>query len=128
MPFELPEPYLIAAEQQLGARLPPPYRAAMLASNGGEIEVEDDVWILYPIADNSDRKRIARTCNHVIRETERWREWSGFPTNAIAIGENQSGDVLVLLQSGDKFLPSVHVWSHETRQLDEVAEDFRDLL
>ncbi len=86
MPFDLLEQYLIAAEQRLGCRFPQSCRDAMLASNGGELEVAGEGWCLYPIADGSDRKRLARTCNHVIRETKVCQEWSSFPKEAVAIG------------------------------------------
>ena len=70
MPFELAEPFILAAEQQLGSKLPEAYRSAMLRENGGEFETEEDTWQQYPIADTSDRKRLSRTANHIIKETE----------------------------------------------------------
>jgi hypothetical protein len=61
MPFDLDERYVQAAEQALGASFPTTYRLAMMSSNGGTVATESDDWELYPIADDSDRKRLART-------------------------------------------------------------------
>ena len=32
-------------------------------------DLEDEDWELFYIADTSDKKRIARSCNHIIHET-----------------------------------------------------------
>ena len=127
MPFPLPEACLLAAENLLGAALPQSYRQLMLRSNGGELEAVGDSWELYPVADSTDRKRLSRTINHVIRETAELRQWPGFPENALAIGSNGCGDQLVLLRQGDIFTPQVYQWSHETGDLVVVANDFADL-
>ncbi len=127
MPFDLQESYLLAAEAALGARLPESYRASMLRSNGGEVEAAGDVWQLHPIADTSERKRISRTANHVLRETAELRSWPGFPSNALSVASNAAGDCLLFLQNRDAFDPTVHAWSHETRELSRVAGDFSEL-
>lgn len=100
MPFDLSEPFMLAAESKLGATLPAAYRSAMLRSNGGELSVDDDDWMLYPIADTSDRKRLSRTANHVIKETQVCRQWPDFPRDALAIASNGAGDQLVFLRQG----------------------------
>ncbi|MFT6654927.1 MAG: hypothetical protein ACJAWI_001699 [Marinomonas primoryensis] len=41
----------------------------MKLDNGGEAFIEEDDWKFYPIKDASDRKRLSRTCNHIISET-----------------------------------------------------------
>ena len=127
MPFDLAESFIEEAERELGAKLPASYRAAMVLANGGEVEVLDDVWQLHPIADTSDRKRLARTANHVLRENESLRGWTSFPASALAIAANGSGDQLVFLRSANSFESAVHLWSHETGELEQVAEDFSDL-
>lgn len=127
MPFDLEERFLLAAEHELGARLPVSYRAAMLRSNGGEILTDDDEWELYPIADTSDRKRLARTSQHVLKETASCREWPRFPATALAIAGNGAGDHLVLVREGDSFQPTVFAWRHDTGALEEVAADFLEL-
>lgn len=127
MPFNLSETFILEAERRLGASLPFSYKTAMARSNGGEIEALDDVWQLYPIADTSDRKRMARTANHIILETASMQGWAKFPPNALAIGGNGSGDCLVFLRAAQSFSPAVHVWSHETGTSELLAQDFSEL-
>jgi len=127
MPFDLGVPCIVEAERQLGASLPVSYKAAMSRSNGGEIEARDDVWQLHPIADTSDRKRLARTANHIIRETASAGAWPRFPAQALAIGANGSGDRLVFLRSAHAFGPAVHLGWHETGLTELLAEDFGEL-
>lgn len=127
MPFDLDEAFILEAEQELGARLPASYRRALARSNGGEIEAAGDVWQLHPIADRSDRKRIARTANHILREAAVLRDWPGFPVGALAIAANGSGDRLVLVRGPTAFEPAIHLWSHETGTLEPVAQDFGEL-
>lgn len=127
MPFDLAESNVVIAEQKLGARLPESYRRSMMRENGGQLEAEDDDWQQYPIADTSDRKRLSRTASHIIGETERCRSWRGFPDGALAIAGNGCGDQLVLLRQGESFAPAVYVWSHETGQLEKLADDFSEL-
>lgn len=124
MPFDLAEPFLLAAERELGARLPTSYRLAMLRENGGEIETDDDGWQQYPIADTSDRKRLSRSANHILKETESCRGWARFPDNAVAIAGNGAGDQLVLLRLNEAFAPEVYAWLHESGELEKVADDF----
>ena len=99
----------------------------MQASNGGELDVLDDDWQQYPIADTSDRKRLSRTTNHVIKETQALLQWPRFPKEGLAIAGNGSGDQLVLLKDGEVFAESVYHWSHETGVLTKVADAFSEL-
>lgn len=108
--------------------LPMSYRLAMMKSNGGFIATESDDWDLYPIADHSDRRRLARTLNGVVPETKRARSWHGFPSTAVALGGNGGGDKLVLITDGRRLRPEVFIWRHETGELLRVADDFCDLL
>lgn len=75
MPFDLAASFIAAAEREIGGTLPASYVAAMRASNGGELDVLDDDWQQYPIADLSDRRRSSRTVNHVIKETQALFQW-----------------------------------------------------
>lgn len=127
MPFNLDEKYLQSAEETLGARLPDSYRRAMVVANGGEVSTASDDWYLYPIADTSDKKRLARTCNDVIKETEHMARWARFPSHALAIANNGAGDQLLFLRSDDWFQADVYCWSHETGELTKVADDFVQL-
>ena len=127
MPFDLAESYVLAAESQLGARLPAAYRNAMLRSNGGEVLVDGDAWLQYPIADSSDRKRLSRTANHILKETQACREWQRFPGNVVAIAGNGAGDQLVFVKQGTEFGAEVYLWSHELGLLAKIANDFAQL-
>ena len=128
MPFDLDERYVQAAEQALVVGFPTTYRLAMMRSNGGTVATESDDWELYSIADDSDRKRLARTLNGVVPETERARAWRGFPSAAVPLGGNGEGDQLVFLADGQGLGPEVFVLRHETCELVRVAEDFADLV
>ncbi|MGF1688871.1 SMI1/KNR4 family protein [Photobacterium japonica] len=127
MAFNLDEEYVLQAEVALEATLPRSYRASMQKSNGGAVEVADDVWEQYPIFDSSDRKRISRTCNHIIAETKSCEGFGNFPNNALAIAGNGSGDQLVLIKQSNYYTGSVYIWSSETGELDKVANDFNEL-
>ncbi|WP_022704430.1 SMI1/KNR4 family protein [Pseudorhodobacter ferrugineus] len=127
MSFDLDEKYLVEAEEKLGVSLPPTYRAAMIQKNGGEVKVAGDRWQLIPILDKSDRKRLARTCNDIVRETNEKTKWAGWSEGAICLAENGTGDALVFL-TGDKVCDAaVHCWRHETGATCKVAKDFADL-
>ena len=85
MPFPIDLKYIRGSEKELGVQFPQKYVRKMTVENGGEIITEEDVWQLIPFFDKTDNKRISRTCNHIILETEKAREWNGFPKNGIAI-------------------------------------------
>ena len=127
MPFDLAPSFIEAAEREIGGTLPASYVEAMCASNGGELDVLDDEWQQYPIADTSDRKRLSRTANHVIKETTALLRWPNFPKQGIAIAGNGSGDQLLLLKEGAVFAESVFHWSHESGALTKIADSFSEL-
>ena len=127
MPFPISDDFICATEKALGASLPARYRAAMARSNGGEVEVEYDVWQLHPLEDRSDRKRLARTGNHILRETDQARKWPNFPAGAISIASNGTGDLLVLRQHGGGLSDTVYLWSHEDGSLTELATSIEEI-
>ena len=127
MPFDLDPTFLADAEAELGATLPASYGQSMLRENGGEVDGGGDRWVLYPIADRSDRRRFSRTCNHIIEETRGLRRWGRFPAEGLAIAGNAAGDQLVLLKRGSAYGPEIYDWSHETGALVEIAGDFSQL-
>ncbi|MBI3181868.1 MAG: SMI1/KNR4 family protein [Myxococcales bacterium] len=90
------EELLLAAEHQLGRRLPEKFRARLLRENGGEVRARGEAWTLYPVFDPSDAQSAKRTAGHLVQATEMAREWRGFPQGAVAIAENGDGDYLVL--------------------------------
>ena len=125
MPFPLDKVWIQAAEKELGKRIPDSYRDRLMRDNGGSIDAANDSWELYPIYDQSDRKRIKRTFNHVLVETKSAKSWRGFPQDGLAIADNGSGDKLVLLtdkQTGDSFDSMVYLWSHETTQMEPIGD------
>ncbi|QQE10316.1 SMI1/KNR4 family protein [Planctomycetota bacterium] len=124
MPYPLEEKYIIKTEEKLGAKFPNEYRNKMMASNGGEIEADDDDWQLNPIFDDSDKKRLSRTCNDIIRETSQAREWPDFPSNAVSIAQNGCGDHIVLLINKNAVSDKFYTWYHDDPQLVEVELDW----
>jgi hypothetical protein len=128
MAFPLDIRFIRQVEERLGRKLPSNYAARMRKNNGGELHAGSEVWELYPIRDDSDRKRLKRTCNDVILETANARKWPEFPANALAIGSNGTGDQLVLLamETAGDYGNEVYWWDHETGELNKLADDFAE--
>lgn len=129
MPFPLDIQFVKRAEAKLGRKLPLGYVATMCRSNGGEVTTVAGTWWLYPIFDDTDKNRLKRTCQDIVRETAAARDWPDFPPNALAIGDNGGGDVLVLLADGetDCYADAVYWWDHETGELNQLADAFEEL-
>jgi hypothetical protein len=127
MPFDVAERYVQAAEEALGLSFPSAYRLAMMKCNGGIVSTQEEDWELYSIADDSDRKRLARTLNSIVLQTQRAREWRGFPSGAVALASNGEGDEMVFLASHQALGPEVFVWRHETCEVVHLAADFSAL-
>lgn len=129
MAFLLDVQFIQQTEAKLGLNLPPAYVARMCRNNGGEVQVGKDEFCLHPILDTSDRKHLARTCNDIIRESASARKWPGFPKNALVIGNNGGGDLLILLpeESGLRYADAVYWWDHETGEVIPAADTFEDL-
>jgi|SRR5690606_3609804 len=126
MPFPVDRAFIERAEQQLGRSLPKAFVQHLLSTNGGEVEAAGRTWMIHPVFDDSDRKRLRRTANHLVREAEAARRWCGFPQDALAIADGE-GDRLVLLPDGDRFGDTVYRWDHETGELHVVAPTFAEL-
>ena len=88
MPFPVEDKYIDESERQLGVHFPLSFRSKMKRENGGEIETDGDTWFLHPFFDNSDKNRLKRTCNDIVRETHLARQWNGFPQNGVSIAES----------------------------------------
>mgnify|MGYP000182696502 FL=1 len=127
MPFNLSEDQLAQTEKELGAKLPYEYREAMKLDNGGEASTEADDWEFSPIRDTSDKKRLSRTCNHIINETESCKGFGNFPEGAIAIANNGLGDQMVFIKESGQLLNKVFLWLHETGELQELAATFNEI-
>ena len=100
----------------------------MIAENGGERKFSRAIWYLHPIKDTSDRKRLKRTCNHVLHETKVQEGWGGWPEGALAIASDQSGDQLFFPRNDDRMGPEVCLFLHETQQCKVAKKDFAELL
>ena len=77
------------------------------------------MWQLHPVWDDGDRRRAARTAGPRA-QTDEARERRGAPADAVVIGSDGSGDLLVLPAGADE--PSV--WDHETGDLRPVPTDW----
>lgn len=131
MPFPVDAKWITQTEKKLGVRFPASFVAAMSKMNSGSVRTRIDQFELFPFLDASDRKHIQRTCGSIDRETNSARkDWAGFPPDAVAIGANGGGDLLVLIPMSeypDTLQHSVYWWDHETGEVDRVADDFGDL-
>lgn len=126
MPFPVELKYIEELEKNLGLKFPEKYKRKMIQENGGEIQTEDDEWRLYTFLDKSDNKRISRTSNHIGIETINAKEWDNFPSEAIAIGQNDFGDILILLPNENihnLLDETIYIWNHETGEIIELAEN-----
>ncbi len=118
MAFPGSEELVAAAEGKLGRRLPEALRERLIRENGGEIRADRQLWTLYPVWDASNRKSIARTASHILRENHAHRrDWPEIlPGTHFAIADNGGGDLLVLGRDGD----DVYFWDHETGDMTPV--------
>lgn len=58
MAFPVDESRIRAAEEALGRTFPDVLRERLMSENGGEIDDTDEgYWFLYPVYDDSDRRR-----------------------------------------------------------------------
>jgi hypothetical protein len=117
MPFPVDPKFIDQAEAKLGVKFPDAFRAGMIKLNGGEIDTEEDLWQLHPFFDTSDKTRLKRTANDIVRETAAAKSWTGFPDGAVVIASGQCGDLAVLFpdESDQKALKDVvYCWDHET--------------
>lgn len=130
MPFPIDIQYIIETEQEIGLVFPDSFKAKMTQENGGELMTDDDDWQIIPFFDKSDKKRISRTCNHIILETKQARSWDNFPSNGIAIASNGCGDFLLLLptkENDKKLSDEIYIWFHETGEIEKVADTIEEL-
>ena len=130
MSFPVDSKWVTATERKLGVRFPAPFVNAMCNCNGGGVKIGDDWFELYSFLDQTDRKRLIRTCSSICRETESNRKWEFFPDQLVVIGHNGTGDLLVLVPMEDDptcLQHSVYRYDHETSDVHLVADDFGDL-
>ena len=126
MAFPVESKYIEQTESEMNTRFPERFKCRMMKRNGGE--TPDEEFQLFPFWDKSDRKRIARTSNHIGIETKNAKDWSGFPQHAVAIGSGGTGDLLVLQHHGDGQLEeTIYLWDHETEETRIIASDISEL-
>ncbi|MBP4141902.1 SMI1/KNR4 family protein [Flavobacterium sp. P4023] len=131
MPFPIELKYIKEAEVELRVQFPKSFIEKMEKENGGEFSTDEDDWTIYPFFDKLDNKRISRTCNHIVLETNQLREIGGFPKNGIAIAENGCGDNLIMLpfqENQTEIKEKIYIWLHETREIIEIANSIEDLI
>lgn len=129
MPFPTEFKFIEAAEARLGTRFPDAFRAHLLKSNGGEVEVLGLNWELAPVQDSTDHERLRRTAIDVVHETIEARKWPGFPKNAVAIGEDGCGNYLVFLpqkEDSQVLASELHIWWHEGSELESLGGSFSE--
>jgi SMI1 / KNR4 family (SUKH-1) len=130
MPFPTTEHFVRRAEAELDCKLPREYHAWALTNNGGELSAANDSWEVFPVFDDSDRKRAARSANHIIRETVMARRWHGFPPEGVPFAANGRGDLLIFLpreHDATELAPEVYIWHHEKRTCDSIASSLSEL-
>ena len=130
MSFPISESEILKSEQKIGIRFPDSFRKAMMSENGGCVMAREMEWEIYPFFDTSDRKRLARTANDILRETVQVRNWEGFPEGGWAIANNGYGDILFFKRAPNDeniFENTVYAFWHETRNIETIAKDFSDL-
>src|SRR5882724_8824953 len=125
MPFPITAAEIAKTEAKTGFKFPLGLKVRFSKDNGGEIKIARDNWQLIPFMDATDRKRIARTCNDIVRETSQMRDWEGFPEDAFVVAQNGGGDYLIILPEtkGSKELgETIYFWDHETGEYEPVAD------
>ena len=130
MPFPIEIKYIQEAEHELDLIFPESFKIKMLNENGGELISEDEDWQMFPFFDKSDKKRISRTCNHIVLETQNAKLWDSYPDNGVAIATNGYGDLLLLLpiESDNNLLgESIFMWFHDTGEIEKIANSIIEL-
>jgi hypothetical protein len=124
MPFPITAAEIAKTEAKTGFTFPRGLKSRLSKDNGGEIEVAGERWQLIPFLDSSDRKRIARTCNDIVRETASMRDWHGFPADAFVVAQNGGGDYLIIrpeTEGSTQLGETIYFWDHETGEHEPVA-------
>lgn len=127
MPFPVEEKYIIETEKELSVLFPIQFKNRMMQLNGGEVVSDEFEFELFPFFDKTDKKRISRTCNHIVLETKNAREWIDFPENSVAIGNDGFGNLLLIMHNGNGNLgDEIFFWNHETGDIEKVADSINE--
>lgn len=129
MPWPINIDAIRAAEKKLGIRFPANFIMGMKEHNGGNVRVLDDVWILQPFLDTSDKKRMARTSNDIVRETKSFREMEWFPQEGVVLASLDGNCLLLLPEEGsDQLRDEVFVWYMDGESVEAVFGSTADML
>lgn len=130
MPFPIDEKFIDEAEKELGITFPDSIRVSFSKMNGGEFNTNEVNWTFYPFFDQSDRKRISRTANHIVLETMEARSWHRFPQDSVSIGKDDLGNQIILrpkLFNKKKLKESIYLWHHENGKIKKVAKSINEI-
>jgi hypothetical protein len=124
MPFPITAAEIAKTEAKTGFTFPYGLKSRLSKDNGGEVELANDCWQLIPFLDGSDRKRLARTCNDIVRETDQMRRWRGFPADAFVVAQNGGGDYLIIraeAEGSTQLGEAIYLWDHETGKHEQIT-------
>lgn len=100
MTWSVEQRFIDDAQRELGVRFPRVFMARLRKQNGGDVRRDGHTWTFHPVGDTSERRRLSRTSNDIVRETRFARQHPDFPAAAVAIAVGASGpERLVLLPS-----------------------------
>lgn len=122
--------YIEELEKEIGLKFPDIYKARMVEQNGGVIETKEYDWHLFPFFDKSDPVKIMSTCDHIGIETRNAKVWDEFPEDAVAIGKNEYGDLIILSPDQDQqgmLSEIVYLWVRETGEVIEFAKNIHQV-
>jgi hypothetical protein len=129
MAWPVEQKYIDDAQRQLGVVFPRNFVARLRKLNGGALTRDGQTWWFHPVWDKSDKRRLSRTSNDIVRETQHARTWPGFPQAGVAIAQGTGSERLILLPSESdpgQLGEAVYDWD-PPRELERVAETVMDL-
>ena len=102
----------------------------MESQNGGCVRALDDEWYLHPFLDTSDRKRMVRTSNDIVRETMKFREIEWFPKAGVVLASLNANCLLLLPEDEDpgQLGGEVFVWYLDGDRVETVFDSIAELL
>ncbi len=117
MPLPVPVERIDEEQDRVGRPFPAGLRARLLGSDGGDLFIGDERWTHFPAWDPGSRRSAGRSAGHIARETAAFYVGLAgvLAPGLVAIGENDSGDYLVLDPSSCPL-----AWRHETNALEAV--------
>jgi hypothetical protein len=127
MPLPIPFSRIAETEAALGA-FPAAFKLHMSRSNGGDVQLDGEVWFLFPFRDATNRETIRRSAEDIGRETQHAIEAGvGFPTDGVAIAHNGAGDLLFLRRDGDRLRDEVLLFRLRGGEVVVALEDVAEL-